>query len=74
MVTETMRDTLADVGAEVGADVATCETCGAVSAPDGRCIEVGACLAADVAATRGATVGRAKFAVPAAWNARGRVD
>jgi hypothetical protein len=49
-------------------------TCGATVAPDGKCYNVGTCADADAVATRGATGQTAKFAVPAAWNARGGVD
>ncbi len=52
----------------------TCETCGETSAPDGACLEVGACERADRLATRGAAGASAKYAVPAAWNSRGSVD
>lgn len=51
-----------------------CDTCGATVAPDGACLAVGECAGADASATRGATGRTAKFAVPAAWNARGSVD
>ena len=54
--------------------VATCSVCGAATAPSGACLEIGTCERADIAATRGATGRTAKYAVPAAWNARGRVD
>lgn len=60
------------------ADVPTlplCGSCGAVTAPDGICLEIGACPRADRAATRGAARDSAKFAAaPAAWNGGGRVD
>ena len=56
------------------ATATACTTCGTVTAPDGTCLEIGACASADATATRNATGGTAKFAVPAAWNARGRVD
>lgn len=53
----------------------TCASCGATSAPDGTCLEIGACTAADeTAARRSHSGGTAKFPVPAAWNARGSVD
>lgn len=51
-----------------------CRTCGATVAPDGACLNVGACIDADTAATRGAARSTAKYAVPAAWNVRGGVD
>jgi hypothetical protein len=47
--------------------------CGATLAPDGICLEVGACERADASATRGATGARAK-SDPSAWTVRGRVD
>lgn len=49
-------------------------SCGATLAPDGACMEIGACEIADAKATRGAGRATAKYAVPAAWNARGSVD
>ncbi len=52
----------------------TCEACGTVSAPDGTCLDIGACTRADELATRGAGAARAKYRVPAAWNASGSVD
>ena len=53
----------------------TCETCGETAAPDGACLEVGACERADRLATRDAAGGTAKYgAAPAAWNSRGSVD
>ena len=52
----------------------TCGTCGETGSPDGSCLNVGACERADGLATRGAGRATAKFAVPAAWNARGYVD
>lgn len=70
-------ETLASETREVTAPaVPACDTCGATLAPDGTCLEVGACRSADQRAARssrsGATV---KSAVaPAAWNARGYVD
>ena len=51
-----------------------CETCGTVTAPDGKCLAVGDCPTADADATRGAAGATAKYAVPAAWNVRGGVD
>lgn len=52
-----------------------CQGCETTLAPDGSCLEVGACELADRAATRSSRSGAtAKFAVPAAWNARGSVD
>ena len=51
-----------------------CPHCGAVAAPDGKCLAVGDCAAADATATRGLAGNTAKFAVPAAWNVRGGVD
>ena len=52
----------------------TCGDCGEVLPPAGGCLNVGDCRAADASATRGASRQTAKFAVPAAWNASGRVD
>lgn len=52
-----------------------CAACETTLAPDGVCLEVGDCAIADRDATRASRAGRtAKFAVPAAWNARGSVD
>lgn len=52
-----------------------CNACAATLAPDGTCLEVGECAAADASATRASRAGRtAKYSVPAAWNARGSVD
>jgi hypothetical protein len=51
-----------------------CGDCGEVLPPAGGCLNVGDCRAADASATRGASRQTAKFAVPAAWNASGRVD
>lgn len=51
-----------------------CASCGATAAPDGSCLNVGACHTADETATRGAARATAKYAVPAAWNVRGGVD
>ena len=48
-----------------------CAHCGATTAPDGTCLEIGACPRADRAATRGATGEASKFR---AWTASGRVD
>jgi hypothetical protein len=59
---------------EAPAVAPTCEECGATSAPDGACLDIGACSRADQLATRGAASSRAKYRVPAAWNARGSVD
>lgn len=47
--------------------------CGAPVAPDGACLEVGACERADASATRGATGARAK-SDPSAWTVLGGVD
>lgn len=51
-----------------------CPQCEQTTAPDGTCLAIGSCPAADAAATRGAAHATAKYAVPAAWNARGSVD
>ena len=51
-----------------------CDSCGATLAPDGACLELGACERADSHATRGSGGVTAKYRVPAAWNARGSVD
>ncbi len=51
-----------------------CGSCGATMAPDGSCMEVGTCADADARAVRGAARQTSKYAVPAAWNARGSVD
>lgn len=48
--------------------------CGEPIAPSGSCLNVGGCLTADRDATRGAARVTNKYAVPAAWNARGSVD
>lgn len=53
---------------------APCAECGRVSAPNGGCLDIGACPRADDIATRGAGRATAKYAVPAAWNVRGGVD
>jgi hypothetical protein len=53
---------------------APCTVCGTMSAPNGACLEIGACPRADETATRGAGRRTAKYAVPAAWSASGRVD
>lgn len=55
--------------------VVSCEGCGATVAPDGACLEIGACARADRLATRGASRVTAKTAAaPAAWTGSGRVD
>ena len=64
----------AELTAETRAPVAAPCACGEVSAPDGACLNVGACERADADATRGAARVTAKYAVPAAWNVRGGVD
>lgn len=51
-----------------------CDSCGETLAPDGACLELGTCARADQLATRGAGRVTSKYAVPAAWNARGYVD
>lgn len=52
-----------------------CVDCGALASPNGTCLEIGACPAADRAATRGAVRETSKYgAAPAAWNSRGGVD
>jgi hypothetical protein len=66
-----IRETIATIAEPT---CAPCVTCGEMTAPDGTCLEVGACSAADSAATRGAARQTAKYGVPAAWNARGSVD
>lgn len=67
-----IRETVATVAVPV---CAPCAECGETTAPDGACLEVGTCSAADRAATRGAARQTAKYGtVPAAWNARGSVD
>lgn len=72
--------TLAQVATIVDVDdcdiheLVTCASCGTVTAPDGRCMEIGACETADTGATRGAARQTSKFGIPAAWNARGSVD
>jgi hypothetical protein len=65
---------LAELG-ELAAVAPHCGTCGATSAPDGACLELGACTRADELATRGAGRISAKYApAPASWNSRGAVD
>src|SRR5205809_1145965 len=59
---------------EAPAVAPTCGTCGATSAPDGSCLEIGACRRADESATRGASRATAKYSAPRAWNVRGGVD
>jgi hypothetical protein len=59
---------------EAPAMAPACGTCGETAAPSGACLNVGACTRADSIATRGAAGATSKFAVPAAWNASGRVD
>ncbi len=51
-----------------------CGSCGATLPPRGACLEIGTCADADAAAVRGAARSSAKYAIPAAWNARGSVD
>jgi hypothetical protein len=59
----------------VAPTVTTCGDCGAAVAPSGDCLEVGTCRGADAAASRSSSSGAtSKYAVPAAWNAGGRVD
>jgi hypothetical protein len=54
---------------------ATCSTCGAVTAPDGVCLEIGACERADSLATRRASGETVKSRLePAAWRASGSTD
>lgn len=49
--------------------------CGATMAPDGVCLEIGACELADARAVRGASRETAKATrAPAAWTSSGRVD
>ncbi len=71
----TLETLTAETGAETlaPAELTRC-ACGEVSAPDGACLNVGACEVADAGATRGAARVTAKYAVPAAWNVRGGVD
>lgn len=52
-------------------ELVSCASCGTVQAPDGTCLEVGACARADAIATRGAVGESSKFR---AWTASGRVD
>lgn len=60
---------------EAPAAAPVCAECGSIATPRGTCLEIGACAAADRAATRGAAGATAKYApAPAAWNARGGVD
>ncbi len=55
--------------------IVTCDECGSTLAHGRECLEVGSCASADLAASRYSSRGAtAKFAVPAAWNARGMVD
>lgn len=58
------------VTGEIPAELMIC-SCGAATAPDGTCLEIGACPRADRAATRGATGAASKFR---AWTASGNVD
>lgn len=66
-----IRETVATVADPV---CIPCGSCGETMAPDGTCLEIGACPDADRSATRGAARQTAKYAVPAAWNANGSVD
>jgi hypothetical protein len=71
---DTFTLTIVDEDEVILADTVTapmCTSCGAIAAPDGTCLEIGACERADRAATRGATGPAAKFR---AWTARGTVD
>ncbi len=55
--------------------IVTCGECGSTLAHGRECLEVGSCASADLAAARTSSRGAtAKYAVPAAWNARGMVD
>lgn len=65
---------LAELAELAPAVAPTCEGCGATVAPDGVCLELGACSHADARATRGASRSTAKYAAPRAWNVRGGVD
>ncbi len=65
---------LAPAQAPVEPEQAPVCKCGATLAPDGACLEIGACPRADRRATRHATGRTSKYAVPSAWNARGSVD
>ncbi len=70
---ETLTVTIVDdelITADAPAELAVC-SCGAVTAPDGTCLEIGDCPRADRAATRGATGAASKFR---AWTASGNVD
>lgn len=67
--------TIVDVDDVDIAELMTC-ACGAVTAPDGTCLEIGACERADSAATRTARGQTRKFVAqaPAGWTGTGRVD
>lgn len=57
------------------AELATCPTCAEVTAPSGRCLNVGSCRTADRQATRTSLRrGAAASARPAAWTRSGSVD
>lgn len=51
--------------------LAPCATCGVTLAPSGVCLEIGACVAADASAVRGAYGAPSAFR---AWTASGSVD
>ncbi len=69
----TMTTTTTDTAPVVAPTTMPC-TCGEMTAPDGTCLNIGACTTADDRATRGAARVTSKYAVPAAWNSRGGVD
>lgn len=52
--------------------VPACGSCGVTLAPNGACLELGACLEADTRATRHAA--RSTAGGPAAWTVSGGVD
>lgn len=60
--------------ATIAPTITYCQGCESTLAPDGRCMNVGACIEAGNHAAKGAARETAKYAVPAAWNARGSVD
>ena len=56
-------------------ELATCATCAEITAPNGRCLNVGACRTADRQATRTSLRrGAAASARPSAWTISGSVD
>jgi hypothetical protein len=72
--TETVSETVTETATEPARETVAPCSCGELAAPDGVCLNIGACSRADSRATRGAARSTAKYSVPAAWNSRGSVD